>query len=60
MVEIFFKPLKSALIWPNRWETRRQVEGEIFQYKSGFYSPRRPHSPFGEKTRCPYNEMQPK
>ena len=32
MVETFFKSLKAELIWRNRWETRRQAEGAIFQY----------------------------
>ena len=31
MVETLFKPIKAELIWRNRWETRRTVEGVIFQ-----------------------------
>ncbi len=32
MVETFFKSLKSEMIWRNRWETKRQAEGAIFEY----------------------------
>lgn len=31
MVETFFKSLDAEVIWRNRWETRRQAEGAIFQ-----------------------------
>jgi putative transposase len=44
MVETFFKSIKAELIWRNRWDTRRQAEGAIFQYINGFYNPRRRHS----------------
>ena len=50
MVETFFKSLKAELIWRNRWETRRQAEGAIFQYINGFYNPRRWHSSLGGKS----------
>jgi putative transposase len=30
---------KAELIWRNRWETRRQAEGAIFQYINGFNHP---------------------
>jgi putative transposase len=63
MVETFFKstPLgeyeyspagqgKAELIWRNRWDTRRQAEGAIFQYINGFYNPRRRHSSRGGKS----------
>jgi len=50
MVEMFFKSLKAELIWRNRWETRRQAEGAIFQYINGFYNPRRRHSSLGGKS----------
>ena len=50
MVETFFKSLKAELIWRNRWETRRQAEGAIFQYINGFYNPRRRHSSIGGKS----------
>lgn len=50
MVETFFKSLKAELIWRNCWETRRQVEGAIFQYINGFYNPRRRHSSLGGKS----------
>jgi len=50
MVETFFKSLKAELIWRDRWETRRQAEGAIFQYINGFYNPRRRHSALGDKS----------
>jgi transposase InsO family protein len=50
MVETFFKSPKAELIWRSRWETRRQVEGAIFQYINGFYYPRRRSSPLGGKS----------
>ena len=50
MVETFFKSLKAELIWRNRWETRRQAEGAIFQYINGFYNPRRRLSSLGGKS----------
>lgn len=50
MVETFFKSLKAELIWRQKWETRRQVEGAIFQYINGFYNPRRRHSSLGGKS----------
>jgi len=34
----------------NRWDTRRQAEGAIFQYINGFYNPRRRHSSLGGKS----------
>ena len=46
----FFKSIKAELIWRNRWETRRQAEGAIFQYINGFYNPRRRHSSLGGKS----------
>ena len=50
MVETFFKSIKAELIWRNRWETRRQAEGAIFQYINGFYNPRRRHPSLGGKS----------
>jgi putative transposase len=50
MVETFFKSIKAELIWRNRWETRRQAEGAIFQYINSFYNPRRRHSSLGGKS----------
>jgi transposase InsO family protein len=55
MIETFFKTTppveyspsrqgKAELIWRNRWDTRRQAEGAIFQYINWFYNPRRRHS----------------
>jgi putative transposase len=50
MVETFFKSIKAELIWRNRWETRHQAEGAIFQYINGFYNPRRRHSSLSGKS----------
>jgi transposase InsO family protein len=50
MVETFFKSIKAELIWRNRWDTRRQAQGAIFQYINGFYNPRRRHSSLGGKS----------
>jgi putative transposase len=50
MVETFFKSLKAELIWRNRWETKRQAAGAIFQYINGFCNPRRRHSSLGGKS----------
>ena len=44
MVETFFKTIKSELIWPVAWQTRRQAENAIARYIDGFYNPVRRHS----------------
>jgi putative transposase len=49
MIETFFKSIKAELIWRNRWDTRCQAEGAIFQYINGYYNPRRRHSSLGGK-----------
>jgi len=36
MVETVSKSLKFELIWRQKWETRRQAEGVIFQYINGY------------------------
>ena len=50
MVETFFKSITAELIWFNRWNTRRQAEGAIFQYIYDFYNPRRHHALLGGKS----------
>ncbi|KPD10222.1 integrase [Phaeobacter sp. 11ANDIMAR09] len=50
MVETFFKSIKAELMWRNKWDTRRQAEGAIFQYINGFYNSRRRHSSLGGKS----------
>ena len=50
IVETFFKSIKAELIWRNRWATRRQAEGAIFQSINGFYNPRRHYSSLGGKS----------
>jgi putative transposase len=59
MVEAFFKSLKAELIWRNRWETRCQAEGAIFQYIDGFYNPRRRHSSLGGKSSLAFERKAP-
>lgn len=44
VVETFFKTLKTELIWPVAWQTRRQAESALARYIDGFYNPVRRHS----------------
>lgn len=44
MVEIFFKTIKSDLIWTTAWQKRWQAENAIARYIDGFYNPVRRHS----------------
>ena len=39
VVETFFKTLKTELIWPVAWQTRRQAESALARYIDGFYNP---------------------
>ena len=56
MVETFFKTLLVKLIWRNRWETRRQAEGTIFQSINDPCNLRRRHSSLGAKVPWPFYE----
>jgi len=47
VVEAFFKTIKSELIWPVAWQTRRQAENAVARYIDGFYNPIRRHSTLG-------------
>jgi putative transposase len=47
MVETFFKTIKTELIWPTAWQTRKQAENAIARYIDGFYNPVRRHSSLG-------------
>ena len=47
VVEAFFKTIKSELIWPVAWQTRRQAENAVARYIDGFYNPVRRHSTLG-------------
>jgi transposase InsO family protein len=47
VVETFFKTIKSELIWPVAWQTRRQAENAVARYIDGFYNPVRRHSTLG-------------
>jgi transposase InsO family protein len=49
-VETFFKTIKAELTSHNRWETRRQAQGAIFQYINGFYNLLHRHSSLGDKS----------
>ena len=44
MVEMFFKTIKSELIWPVVWQSRQQAENAIARYIDGFHNPVRRHS----------------
>ena len=44
MFAAFFNSIKEEHNWRNRWDTRCQTEGAIFQYINGFYKPRRRQS----------------
>ncbi len=50
MVETLSKIIKSELIWPVAWQTRRQAENAIARYIDGFYNPGRRHSSLGFKS----------
>ncbi len=47
VVEIFFKTIKSDLIWPVAWQTGSQAENAVARYIDGFYNPIRRHSALG-------------
>ena len=47
VVEAFFKTIKSELIWPVAWQTRRQAENAVARYIDGFYNPVGRHSTLG-------------
>ena len=59
MIERFFKSLKAELFWRNRWETKPQAEGAIFQYINGLYNPRRRRSSLGGKSRLAIERKAP-
>jgi len=44
MVEMFFKTIKSELVWRTVFYTRAQAEQAIARYIDGFYNPVRRHS----------------
>jgi putative transposase len=47
VAETFFATLKKELAYCRTWPTRRELEGEIFQYIEGFYNRRRRHTKLG-------------
>ena len=47
MVETFFKTIKSELVWPVAWQSRKQAENAVARYIDGFYNPVRRHSSRG-------------
>lgn len=44
MVETFFKTIRSELIWPATWQSRRQTENAVARYIDGFYDTAKGHS----------------
>jgi len=44
VVETFFKTIKSEMIWPTSFATRKKAENMIGQYIGGFYNLKRRHS----------------
>ena len=44
VVEIFFKTLKSGLVWRTVFRTRAEAKAAIGRYIDGFYNPVRRHS----------------
>jgi transposase InsO family protein len=51
IVETFFKTVKSELLWPFAWQTRRQAETAIARHIDGFCHPVRRHSRSTSKAR---------
>jgi transposase InsO family protein len=49
-MESFFGTLKSELVNEQRYATRAQARGSIFEYIEGFYNRQRRHSTLGYKT----------
>lgn len=47
VVESFFGTLKTELIHPRTWRTRREVRSAIYEYLEVFYNRRRRHSHLG-------------
>ena len=47
MVQTFFKTIKSELIWPVAWQSRKQAENAVATYIDGVYNPIRRHSSLG-------------
>lgn len=47
VVEAFFKTIKSELIRPVAWQTRRRAENAVARYINRFYNPIRRHSTLG-------------
>jgi putative transposase len=42
-----FKTIKSELIWPVAWQSRKQAENAVARYIDGFYNPMRRRSSLG-------------
>ena len=47
MVETFFKTIKSELVWPVAWQSRKQAENAVARYIDDFCNPVRRHSSRG-------------
>jgi len=46
-MESFFKTIKSELVWPTKFLSRRQANDMIGTYIEGFYNPQKRHSTLG-------------
>ena len=47
MLEALFKTIKSELIWPVAWQSRKKAENAVARYIDGFYSSVWRHSSLG-------------
>ena len=56
MCESFFATLKEELIYRRSWETRHELEMEVFSYIEGFYNPVRRHSRLDNLSPMAYEE----
>lgn len=57
VVESFFSTLKSELIYRRQFESREQIEREVFRYLEGFYNQRRLHSTLGYLSPVKYEQL---
>lgn len=58
-VESFFKSLKAEWVWRQNWQTRREVEGALFEYIKGFHNPRRKRPTLGWKSLAAFEQRAP-
>ncbi len=58
LAESFVATLKTELLYPNSWPTRRSVRTAIFEYIECFYNLRRRHSALGHLSPVEYEEVK--